>query len=92
MATPTVTSTLMASGGGGAATPAPMPPCLPPPAPPVSTGGGGGGGPMTCDPTVTCVQIEPFTSSGGSQFLKVDVTTVPDQMFTTLKLALVTDG
>ena len=24
---------------------------------------------------------------GGSSFLKVDVTTVPDQMFTTLKLA-----
>eukprot|EP00966_Prymnesium_polylepis_P169164 3911565-Prymnesium_polylepis.1 len=42
-------------------------------------------------PTAT-IHIEPWSSSGGSDFLKVTVTTPGDAAFTTLKLALETDG
>eukprot|EP00966_Prymnesium_polylepis_P195935 4541092-Prymnesium_polylepis.3 len=57
----------------------PRPPPLPPASPPLT-------------PATPVIQIEPWTSSGGSSFLQVTVTTPGDAMFTTLKLALETDG
>eukprot|EP00966_Prymnesium_polylepis_P198374 4597342-Prymnesium_polylepis.1 len=52
--------------------------------------------PTTCPPaasaTVPCIQVDPFSSTAGSDFFKVTITTPGDVTFTTLRLALETDA
>eukprot|EP00966_Prymnesium_polylepis_P319215 7372856-Prymnesium_polylepis.1 len=48
--------------------------------------------PTTCTSGVSCFKIEPFSSTGGSYFLKVTITTPGSVEFTTLRLSLETDA
>jgi len=42
--------------------------------------------------SATTIKVEPWTSSGGAQFLKIDINTPKNKPFTTLRLVLETDA
>jgi hypothetical protein len=68
------------------------PPPLLPPSPPLPLPPSPPSPPASPPLLFAVIQIEPWTSTGGSSFLQVTVTTPNDATFTTLKLALETDG
>ena len=50
------------------------------------------GSSATCLSSASCVQIEPWSSSGGANFLKLTISTPGNVVFTTLRLTLNTDA